>query len=453
MIKKSTLIVLLCALVLGGAVYYFQWRSTKIVKPSEDTSKLAFSMQADDITSLTVSHPGKADQPPIRIDFHNGAWSIMQPLDTGADTAAVRAITDGLAAARISQTEPGAPDRLKAYGLAPPHVSLEFQVKSGAKHTVLLGDKDFTGISVYSVIDAGKDVSLLPLSLFTSADKALDDLRDRNVLHIDSGKVASFQLKNSSGELSAAKQARKDQTQWKFTKPGGDVLADTASVDALLSAVGSTKMTSIASETPDNLAKYGLSNPAVVFSAVDDSGQKLALQVGKKEGSGYLARDTSRPMIFVISEDLYKKLSQTFPDLRDRNLVHITESDINHIEIHNANATMAMSRKQGSDFDWTIDSPADVKGKSAATWRILSPLTSAKAEEVLDHASGDIAAKLAKPAIEIELTDKNGSKLTVRISAAAGDFVYGQTTAGPSVYKFKKTAFDDLNFKASDLAS
>ena len=41
MIKKSTLIVLLCALVLGGAVYYFQWRSTKTVKPSEDASKLA----------------------------------------------------------------------------------------------------------------------------------------------------------------------------------------------------------------------------------------------------------------------------------------------------------------------------------------------------------------------------------------------------------------------------
>jgi hypothetical protein len=453
MIKKSTLIVLLCALVLGGAVYYFEWRSTKKEKPAEDTSKLAFSIQTDDVTSLTLSHPDKPDQPPIRLDYHNGAWRIVQPFDTGADSLSVRGITDGLAAARISQTEPGAPDRLKAYGLAPPHVSLEFQLKSGAKHTVLLGDKDFTGISVYSVIDGGKDVSLLPLSLYTSADKPLDDLRDRNVLHIDNGKVASFELKNSSGDLSAAKQGKKDQAQWRFTKPGADILADGESVNGLLSAVASTKMTSIASETPDNLAKYGLSNPAITFSAVDDGGQKLTLFVGRKEGSGYLARDASRPMIFVINEDLYKKLSQTFPDLRDKNLVHITESDINHIEIHNANATMAVSRKQGSDFDWTIDSPADVKGKSAATWRIFSPLTSARAEEVLDHASGDIAAKLAKPAIEVELTDKNGSKLTVRISAVAGDFVYGQTTASPAVYKFKKTAFDDLNFKVSDLAS
>ena len=81
------------------------------------------------------------------------------------------------------------------------------------------------------------------------------------------------------------------------------------------------------------------------------------------------------------------------------------------------------------------------------------PAHSARAEEVLDHVPADVAAKLAKPAIEVELTDKNGSKLTVKISAAVGDFVYGQTSAGPSVYKFKKTVFDDLNFKASDLAS
>ncbi len=453
MIKKSTLMVLLCALVLGGAVYYFEWRSNKTVKPSEDTSKLAFSMQAEDVTSLTVSHPDKADQPPVRLEYHNGAWSIVQPLDTAADQSAVRGITEGLAAARISQTEPGAPDRLKAYGLAPPHVSLEFQLKSGAKHTVLLGDKDFTGVSVYSQIDGGKDVSLLPFSLYTSADKPLDELRDRNVLHIDNGKVVSLELKNPSGDLSAAKQGTKDQPLWKFTKPGGDILADAESVNALLAAVATTKMTSITSETSDNLGKYGLSNPAITFSAVDEAGQKLTLLVGKKEGSGYLARDASRPTIFVISDDLYKKLSETFADLRDKNLVHVTESDISHIEIHNANATMAVSRKQGSDFDWTIDSPPDAKGKSAATWRILSPLNSAKAEEVLDHPPAGIAAKLAKPAIEVELTEKNGSKLTVRISAAAGDFVYAQTSAGPAIYKFKKTAFDDLNFKVSDLAS
>lgn len=453
MVKKSTLIVLLCAVVLGGAVYYFNWRNSKKPIAADDSSKPAFTMQGDDVTSITLSHPNKPDQPSIRLDYRNGGWSIMQPLDTGADQSSARGIADGLASARTSQSEPGTPDRLKAYGLNPAHVSLEFQLKNGTKHTVLLGDKDFTGSDVYSVVDGSKSVSLLPLSLETAADKSVDDLRDRNVLHIESGKVTSFDLKNSSGEISAAKQTNKDQTQWKFTKPDSGALADSQGVDSLLSTISNAKLTTITSEQPENLAKYGLSNPAVTFSAVTDSGQKYGLLVGKKDGDNYFARDSSRPMIFVISADLYKKLGDTFTNLRDKSLVHITEADINHIQIQNANATMAVSRKQGTEFDWLVDAPADIKGKNAASWRILSPLTSARADEVLDRAPAGVAAKLAKPAIEVELTDKNGSKVTVKISAVVGDFVYAQTSASPATYKFKKTAFDDLNFKPSDLAS
>jgi Domain of unknown function (DUF4340) len=452
MIKKSTLIVVVCAILLGGAVYYFQWRSSKTEKPLEDTSKPAFSIQADDITALTISHPGKTDQPLIQLSNQNGNWTITQPLETGADASAVRGIADGLASARISQTEPGTADRLKVYGLDSPHVELSFQVKSGAKHKILMGDKDFTDISVYSIIDDSKTVSLLPVSLYTSTDKSVDDLRDRSVLHIDSGKIASFELKNPSGDLAASKQTVKDQTQWNFMRPAG-VRADEGNVSSLLSAVANGKLTKVASENADNLAKFSLASPAITFSAVDDAGRKQTLSVGKKQGDGYLARDSLRPTIFVINEDLYKKLAQTFSELRDKNLVHITENDVNRIELRNLNATMAMTRKQGSDFDWIVESPADVKGKSAATWKVFSPLTSARAEEVIDHPSSDIAKKLSKPEVEVDLTEKGGSKLTIKISSAVGDFVYGQTSAGPSVYKLKKSILDDLGFKASDLAS
>lgn len=452
MIKKSTLIVLLCAALLIGGVYFFQWRSSKTEKPPEDTSRLAFSVQGGDITALTIERPGKTDQPALQLVNRNGNWDIMRPLDTSADSSAVKGITDGLASARISQTESGTADRLKAYGLDSPKVKLDFQIKSGAKHRVVMGDKDFTGSSVYAIIDGAQTVSLLPASLLDSTDKSVDDLRDKNVLHIDSGKVASFELKNSSGDLAASKQTMKDQAQWNFTKPFG-VRADTDSVTSLFSALANGKYTKVENENAENLGKYGLANPATTFMTVDEAGHKQSLQVGKKEGDGYLARDGSRPTIFVINSDLYKKLTQTFYDLRDKNLAHVTEDDVSRIELHDTNATMAMARKPGSDFDWLLESPADVKGKTAAVWKIFSPLSAAKAEEIIDHPSADIAAKLSKPALQIDLTEKSGTKLTIKISSASGDFVYGQTSASPSVYKLKKSVLSDLDFKTSDLAS
>ena len=452
MIKKPTLIVLVCAVLLGAGVYYFQWHSSKEPKPTEDKSKPAFSMQADQVAALTILHPGKTDEPTIDLRKDNGNWDITEPLETGADKSAVQSITTGLASARVSQTEPNTPDRLKAFGLDSPSLELEFQLQSGAKHKVLMGDKDFTGASVYSLVDDAKNVSLLPLSLYDSADKPVQDLRDRSVLHIDSGKTASFELKNSSGELALSKKTVNDQDQWDFTKPS-DARADEDTVSSLLSAISSGTFTKVASEKADDLAKYGLAHPAVRFTAVSDTGGKRTLEVGKKEGDGYLARDDSRPTVFVINEDLYKKLTQNFGDLRDKDLVHFSESDVNRIDLHNANGTMAMARKKGSDFEWTVESPASVKGKSGASWKVFSPLTSARADAIIDHPTAAILSKFAKPAVEIDLTEKDGKKLAIKISSPDGDFVYGQTSASPSVYKLKKSILNDLNFKSSDLAS
>lgn len=451
MIKKPTLIVLLCAIILGLGVYYFQSRSSKNPKASEDTSKPAFSMDAADVSSLTVLHPGKTDEPAIDLSKQNGKWDITRPLETGADSSAVSGITDGLASARVSQTEPATPDRLKAYGLDSPQVELDFQLKTGARHKVLMGDKDFTGSYVYGRIDQAQKVSLLPISLYDSTNKSVEDLRDKDVLHIDSGKTTSFELKNSSGDLALSKKTANGQDEWDLTKPS-DTRADDDTVNSLLSAVSSGTFTKVVSEKPADLAKYGLVHPAALFTA--RSGEaKQTLIVGKKEGDAYFARDDSRPTIFLINQDLYKKLSQSFGDLRDKDLVHITESDVNRIDLHNANGTMALARKPGSDFDWIVQSPASVKGKSAASWKVFSPLTSARADAIIDQPPAKVLSKLTEPAVEIDLTQKNGQKLTIRISSADGDFVYGQTSASPSVYKLKKSILDDLNFKSSDLAS
>src|ERR1700689_3631563 len=207
MIKKTTLFLLLGAIALGAAVYYFDWRRSQkeSEKPPADAAKLAFSIQSQDITSLVIKHPGNPDAT-LHFQKRDGVWQITQPLEARADQASLDGIIDGLSSARIAQTEPGAPDRLKAYGLEPPAVSLEFQLRTGAKHAVALGKKDFSGISVYAIVDGAKDVALLPESLLISSGKSLQDLRDRGVLHIPGDKVVSFDLKNSSGQFSAKKE-------------------------------------------------------------------------------------------------------------------------------------------------------------------------------------------------------------------------------------------------------
>jgi hypothetical protein len=443
---KSTLVILLLAILAGAAAYYFDWKSGErdAAKPATDSTKLAFSLQPDDIQSLTISYPADPKSQPVTFERRDGTWQITQPLQTGADATAVDGIVQGLVAARIEQTEPGAPDRLKVYGLDPADVVLDFQVKNGAKHSVRLGKKDFTGSSVYAVLDQGKDVALVPESLLVSSDKPLQVLRDHSVLHIDTSDVQSFDLKNAAGAAVAAKEKR----GWNLIKPaaGG---ADSDAMNALLDAISTAKLVSIESETADNLAKYGLANPAITVTAGDSKGKTATLLIGKKEGDEYFARDTSRPTIFRVNQDLVKKLAVGYPDLRDKKIVRLDPADITHAEIHDANGTIICSRK--GDADWVFDEPADQKGKSASLEKLFSTIGEARADQIIDHPAPDVVARLVKPAFDVTFSTKDGKKLNVAISKESGDFVYARNDAAPTVYKLKKQILDTLNFKPSDL--
>ncbi|MFY9804355.1 MAG: DUF4340 domain-containing protein [Candidatus Acidiferrales bacterium] len=447
MIKKSTLIVLLVALLGAGAVYYFDWQrgQKEAAKATVDTSKPAFAVQAQDISSLSISYPADPKAQAIQLAKVSGAWEITSPIQTGADDPAVEGIVEQLATARVSQTEPAAPDRLKAYGLETPAVGLEFQLKNGTKHTLKLGTKDFTGVSVYALADNSKEVALLPESLLVSVDKPLQELRDRAVLHITSDDVNSFELKNSSGEVAASK----GKNGWQFSKPASTA-GDEDAITSLFTTVANAKMVTVTSETADKLGSYGLTSPAITFTASDARGKSATLLVGKKEGDEYFARDISRPTIFRINQDLYKKLTENYNDLRDTKIVEFDPASITHVEIHNANGTIALTRK--SEAEWSFEAPADEKGKSASAEKLFSSLQLARAEEIFDHPTAEVAAKLSKPAFEAILTEKDGKKVTVEISKENGGFVYARSSEGAAVYKLKAQTLTDLNFKAGDMA-
>ena len=449
MLKRSTLVVLVVAIALGAAVYYFDWKKGSETKPVADKTKPAFSLQASDIVSFTVAHPAQADDKPIKFQKQGGNWHIVQPVDTQADQPSADGIVDQLASARVAQTEPGTPDRLKAYGLDPAQASIDFQLAGGAKHSVLLGNADFTNEYVYGVLDGGQSVSLLPQLLSTSVAKSVDDLRDRSVLHVAPDQVSAVDLKNASGDLVLTKE----QEQWKIQRPAA-VLASRQAVDALLQAVSNAKTTSVASETPDNLVRYGLASPAITLTLTESKGGKDTLVVGRKDGAvaAYFARDLSRPAIFRIDTDLEAQLTQKFSDLRDKQVLHADMSTIQRIQIQDSSGSIALARKAGDADEWVFDSPADRKGKPVSSWKVLDPLGNLQADEVIDHPSAAQLAELSKPALGLTLTGKDGKPIELRISKPAGDFAYAQAQGDTALYKVKKSVFDQLNVSAADLA-
>jgi hypothetical protein len=440
--KKSTGIIFLVAVALAAFVYFYELKHTPSTETPGDTSKPAFSaLNSDDIAGLTLDRAGTS----VVFERRKDDWYIVQPIATKADQSRLAGITSQISSLRTDRSFTATPEQVASFGLDHPAVTLSFTMKNGTKHKLRLGGKDFSGSSIYLLTDDDdKNVSLISDTLLTTSDKSLEDLRDRSVLAVSASDATSFDLTNPTGEIAAVK---KDPV-WNIEKPRATT-GDTNAITSLLQTVNNAQITQFVSDTPGNragdLAKYGLSSPAIRFRATAGSGQSTELQIGKKDGAEYFARDPSRPMIFRVNDTLYKALAEKFSDLRDKQLVHFSEDDITQLDIRNQNGTAQCVKNAKGDL---VIQPADKKDAEQPCPFIM-PLDSARAQEIYDEPPASIVSKLAKPAVDVTLTNSAGKKMEIQVSAASGDSVYARTAAGPQVYKLDKQVLTDLSAKPS----
>src|SRR6185437_12548123 len=169
--KKSTIIVVVIAIALGAFVYFYDSRHTPKTS-AEETFKPAF------FSSITLER--KSDTAVLQ--KKGSSWELAKPVETKADSATVDGITADLRNLEIQRSFAAGND-LSQYGLATPVAKIEFQDAKGAQHTIALGDKDFSGTSVYAMIDSSKpqSIALVPSSLLDDAEKSVSDLRDRSI--------------------------------------------------------------------------------------------------------------------------------------------------------------------------------------------------------------------------------------------------------------------------------
>ena len=79
--KKSTLFIVLIALILGGVVYYREVKHASPPEPSEPPAKALYSFNGSDVTSIGIK---RGDQT-TSLEKRDGLWLITQPVETRAD--------------------------------------------------------------------------------------------------------------------------------------------------------------------------------------------------------------------------------------------------------------------------------------------------------------------------------------------------------------------------------
>ena len=272
--KKSTIVALVIALALGAFVYFYEIKGER-VRDEGETSKPAFKFKSEDIASMNIVSKGQT----VALESDGKNWVITQPVKTDADSMTVEGIAGALANATIDRSLAMNESLQKGSGLDQPAATINFKLKNGEQHSVMLGKKDPTEANIYGKIDQNPSVLLLPASLEGAAIKGFNDLRSKQIIKFSQEDVAKILVKNANGSFSVEQNA---ENKWIIQEPA-DKKGKEAKTDKLLSIL-TTSATEIVDQPDANLSAL-IAKPAseITLTSKDNKTATILISPAEKE--------------------------------------------------------------------------------------------------------------------------------------------------------------------------
>lgn len=150
--KRTTLILLLLALGLGGFVYFYEIQGTTQRQEAQEKQQQIFTFKEDQIQSLTIKKQNQNLQFERVKDSKTG-WRMQSPDKAPASEGAIAYLLDLLVSSKSDRvlTVPAA--QLSDYGLQQPQATVEVKLQDGKTHQLVLGQPDFNRSFLYAQAD------------------------------------------------------------------------------------------------------------------------------------------------------------------------------------------------------------------------------------------------------------------------------------------------------------
>ncbi|MDJ0772838.1 MAG: DUF4340 domain-containing protein [Mastigocoleus sp. MO_167.B18] len=150
-LPRTTLILVLLALGLGGFVYFFEIQGTKQREAAQAQEKQIFSFAAEDIQTLNI----KTNDSKVSLERNSdrsqkNKWLLKSPSQEAASNASVSYLTDLLVNEKSNTKISISKEKLSQYGLDKPQGTIEIKLKNKEVRKLILGSSDFQDQSLYA---------------------------------------------------------------------------------------------------------------------------------------------------------------------------------------------------------------------------------------------------------------------------------------------------------------
>jgi hypothetical protein len=163
-LPKTTLILILLALGLGGFVYFHEIKNKTQQTATKTQKQRIFSFTAADVQSLTIKIKDTTLQIEKRNTSEKPQWEIKSPISALANDAIVAYLMDLLVEGKTERTVSVTPTELSEFGLDKPVATIDVKLKNQQSHQLILGKGDFNNQFLYAQADSNKNMNLLLVS-------------------------------------------------------------------------------------------------------------------------------------------------------------------------------------------------------------------------------------------------------------------------------------------------
>ena len=426
--------MLAASVLLAGLAAALWWSNrqekAKEGKPAADAPPKILALGADTIQQIEIRHRG---EDPITLKLNGSQWEMTSP-KLPVDSAAVSAITSAAASVDADRVvDPNVSD-LKAYGLAPASLEVDFATKNGKTSKLLIGDNTPAGSAVYAKLDGDPRLFTMGAYSKTAFDKEAKDLRDKRLLPFTQAKLSRI-------EVTAQKQTyefvKKGESEWQIVKPKA-MRADSTQTDDLVRQLNNAQMDLSGVQDDKKNAAAFASAPVLAIAKVTDQDGTKTLEI-RKAKDDYYAKSSAAAGVYKVAKTVGDALDKPVDAYRNKKIFDFGFSDPTHIEVTDGGKT--------STFD-----------KSGDTWmsggkKMDNTSVQAFADRLRDlSATKFVESGFTTPVVTVTVVSNQGKlREKVEIAAAPGGNFLARRDGDASFYELEAGVVKDLRQAVGDV--
>jgi len=160
-LQKTTWVLLIVALLLGGFVYFYEIVGAPQREAAQEAEKQLFGFEEDEIQQVNIYIQEESRKFERVSDSESGSdWQMTEPKEVTASDPSVAFLLNLLVEGKSDRVIANvSPDNLKEYGLDQPQAMVTVQLKNSETHEILLGQPDFNNSFLYAQVDSFSDKS------------------------------------------------------------------------------------------------------------------------------------------------------------------------------------------------------------------------------------------------------------------------------------------------------